>query len=98
MADVVLTQRCGPITRIVMNRPEYRNAQNSAMTYALDDAFYAAAADDEVKVIILAGEGKHFSAGHDIGTPGRDMHRSFERRLLLPDLTNKPGAELLYTR
>ena len=41
MADVVLTQRCGPITRITMNRPEYRNAQNSAMTYALDDAFYA---------------------------------------------------------
>ena len=65
--DVVRTQRCGAITRITMNRPEYGNAQNSAMTYALDDAFYAAADDDEVKVIILAGEGKHFSAGHDIG-------------------------------
>jgi len=51
-----------------MNRPEYGNAQNSAMTYALDDAFYAAAADDEVKVIILAGAGKHFSAGHDLGS------------------------------
>ena len=74
MADVVLyaapTGR-SPASR--MNRPEYGNAQNSAMTYALDDAFYAAAADDEVKVIILAGEGKHFSAGHDIGTPGRDI-------------------------
>ena len=63
-----------------MNRPEYGNAQNSAMTYALDDAFYAAAADDEVKVIVLAGAGKHFSAGHDIGTPGRDIDQSFPRR------------------
>src|SRR6266478_8611008 len=98
MADVVLTQRRGAITRITMNRPEYRNAQNSAMTYALDDAFYAAAADDEVKVIILAGEGKHFSAGHDIGTPGRDVNKSFDRVHLLADHANKPAAELLYTR
>ena len=34
MAEVVRTQRCGAITRIIMNRPEYGNAQNSAMTYA----------------------------------------------------------------
>ena len=99
MADVVLTQRCGPITRIVMNRPEYRNAQNSAMTYALDDAFYAAAADDEVKVIILAGEGRHFSAGHDIGTPGRDIGQSFPRRAgLWWDHVGKDGAESRYAR
>jgi len=94
MADVVLTQRCGAITRITMNRPEYGNAQNSAMTYALDDAFYAAAADDEVKVIILSGEGKHFSAGHDIGTPGRDIGQSFPRRAgLWWDHVGKDGAE-----
>ena len=99
MADVVLTQRCGPVTRITMNRPEYRNAQNSAMTYALDDAFYAAAADDEVKVIILAGEGKHFSAGHDIGTPGRDIDQSFPRRAgLWWDHVGKDGAESRYAR
>jgi enoyl-CoA hydratase len=63
-----------------MNRPEYRNAQNSAMTYQLDEAFYRATADDEVAVIVLAGAGKHFSAGHDIGTPGRDVGTEFERR------------------
>jgi enoyl-CoA hydratase len=77
-----------------MNRPEYGNAQNSAMTYALDDAFYAAAADDEVKVIILAGAGKHFSAGHDIGTPGRDIDQSFARRAgLWWDHVGQDGAE-----
>ena len=38
---------------MTMNRPEYRNAQNSAMTYALDDAFTRAVEDFEVKVIVL---------------------------------------------
>jgi enoyl-CoA hydratase len=83
---------------ITMNRPAFNNAQNSQMTYALDAAFRRAVDDDAVKVIVLAGSGKHFSAGHDIGTPGRDLHKSFDRTHLLPDHTNKPGAELLYTR
>ena len=65
---------------ITLNRPAYRNAQNSVMTYALDDAFYRAAADDDVKVIVLNGNGEHFSAGHDIGTPGRDHNVEYERR------------------
>ncbi|ROH93556.1 enoyl-CoA hydratase [Stagnimonas aquatica] len=83
---------------VTMNRPGYNNAQNSQMTYALDAAFARAVSDDAVKVIVLKGAGKHFSAGHDIGTPGRDLHKSFERKHLLPDHVNKPGAELLYTR
>lgn len=96
---VVLYERTGAIARITMNRPEYRNAQNSKMTYALDDAFYRAAADDDVKVIILAGAGKHFSAGHDIGTPGRDIHRSFDRRAgLWWDHVGQPGAESRFAR
>ena len=88
----------GPVAWVVMNRPTYNNAQNSQMTYALDDAFQRAVNDDAIKVIVLAGEGKHFSAGHDIGTPGRDIHKSFERRLMWPDHVNKPAAEMLYTR
>ena len=54
------------IARIVMNRPEARNAQNLQMTYDLNAAFDAAVQDDTVKVIILAGNGPHFSAGHDL--------------------------------
>ena len=83
---------------ITMNRPGFNNAQNGQMTYALDDAFVRAVNDDDVRAIVLAGEGKHFSAGHDIGTPGRDLHKEFDRRLILPGHTNKPAAELLYTR
>jgi enoyl-CoA hydratase len=83
---------------ITMNRPQFHNAQNGQMTYALDDAFNRAVQDDAVRAIVLAGEGKHFSAGHDIGTPGRDLHKEFDNRLLIPGHTNKPAAELLYTR
>jgi enoyl-CoA hydratase len=78
--EVVLTERRGPVAIVRMNRPEYRNAQNSAMTFALDDAFYALAADEEIRVIVLAGAGDHFSAGHDIGSPGRDVDVPFPRR------------------
>ena len=83
---------------ITMDRPQFNNAQNGQMTYALDDAFARATRDDEVRAIVLAGEGKHFSAGHDIGTPGRDLHRQFDNRLLVAPHVNKPAAELLYTR
>jgi enoyl-CoA hydratase len=97
--DVVLYRTEGPVAVVTMNRPRYRNAQNSAMTYALDEAFYQAVADDEVKVIVLAGSGDHFSAGHDIGTPGRDIDQSFPRKAgMWWDHVDKPGAESRFAR
>lgn len=104
MHDVVIMStvdyaRRGPVAVVTMNRPEYRNAQNSAMTYALDEAFYRAAEDDEVKVIVLAGAGPHFSAGHDIGTPGRDADQSFPRTAgLWWDHVGKTGGESRFAR
>src|SRR6266516_1135837 len=92
-------ERKGSVALVTMNRPEYRNAQNSAMTYALDAAFVRAVDDDEVKVIVLAGAGKHFSAGHDIGTPGRDVDVSFERKAVLWwDHVGREGGDLRYAR
>ncbi|MCU1747996.1 enoyl-CoA hydratase [Pseudomonas sp. 6D_7.1_Bac1] len=96
--EVVLYEVRGAVALVTMNRPEYHNAQNSRMTYALDAAFRRACDDDEVKVIVLRGAGKHFSAGHDIGTPGRDVHQTFDRASLWYDHTNKPGGEFLYAR
>ena len=65
--ETIVVERPDPrIARIVMNRPEARNAQNLQMTYDLNAAFDAAVQDDAVKVIILAGNGPHFSAGHDL--------------------------------
>jgi enoyl-CoA hydratase len=54
------------IARIRLNRPERANAQDTELLYELNAAFDRAAHDDEVRVIILAAEGKHFSAGHDL--------------------------------
>lgn len=96
--EPVLYRTEGAVAWVTMNRPAFNNAQNSQMTHALDAAFRRAIDDDSVKAIVLAGTGKHFSAGHDIGTPGRDLHKSFDRAHLWPDHTNKPAAELLYTR
>lgn len=84
---------------ITMNRPQFNNAQNGQMTYALDDAFNRAVQDDNVRAIVLAGEGKHFSAGHDIGTPGRDVNVSTPDRVTLwYDHVNKPHGEFWYAR
>jgi len=86
------------IATLCMNRPAFNHAQNSQMTYALDAGFRRAADDDNVRVIVLRSTGKHFSAGHDIGTPGRDINKPFERQTLWWDHSNKPGAEHLFAR
>ena len=96
--DIVLYAVEDGVATVTMNRPRYHNAQNSKMTYALDAAFRRAVDDDAVRVIVLAGSGTHFSAGHDIGTPERDAHESFERVHLWPDHVGKPGAEFQYVR
>lgn len=60
----------GQIAVITLDRPEARNAQNNQMTYELNDAFTRAARTDSVKCIVLAANGPHFSAGHDLKGPG----------------------------
>jgi enoyl-CoA hydratase len=72
----------GRIVRVMLNRPEARNAQNRGMLVELNAAMLQAEADDEVRVVILGGMGKMFSAGHDMGskvsmdemTPGPGLH------------------------
>jgi enoyl-CoA hydratase len=74
----------GAIVRIILNRPSARNAQNRGMLVELEQAFEAAEKDDKVRVVILAGAGPMFSAGHDMGskqavaerTPGPDFHET----------------------
>jgi enoyl-CoA hydratase len=54
---------------ITLNRPEYRNAQSRVLREGLDEAFAMAVDEHDVRVIVLAGEGEHWSSGHDLGTP-----------------------------
>lgn len=89
----------GAVAIISLDRPRYGNAQNGQMLYALDEAFASAAADPDIKAIVLRAEGKHFSSGHDIGTPGCDFGVSQpQRRTLWYDHVGTQGAETNYVR
>jgi enoyl-CoA hydratase len=76
----------GTIARIMLDRPESRNAQNRSLLVELNDAFLRAEADDTVRVVILGGAGAMFSSGHDMGSkeaiaersPGPDQHPTFQ--------------------
>lgn len=69
MADyqtLVLGQRAPGVAQITMARPAVFNAFDEQMIAELDSAFAALCGDDSVRIIVLAGEGKHFSAGADL--------------------------------
>jgi 2-(1,2-epoxy-1,2-dihydrophenyl)acetyl-CoA isomerase len=76
---LVLVEKPAPgVLRVVMNRPEARNALDLALARSLREAMEDAGADDEVRAVILAGNGPTFSAGGDIkmmaeaGSAGRE--------------------------
>jgi len=55
------------VARITLARPDIRNAQDRAMLYEINTALDIAMHDDEVRVVILAADGPHFSSGHHLG-------------------------------
>ena len=65
----VLYETRGPIALVTLNRPNYRNAQSWRLLDELDEALDRAQADTTISVIVVGGEGDHFSSGHDLGTP-----------------------------
>jgi len=58
--------RDGVVARVTLERPEARNALSRAMADALEDALARLAADDEARVVVVAGRGRSFCAGADI--------------------------------
>jgi enoyl-CoA hydratase/carnithine racemase len=79
----ILVEHDAAITQITMNRPERRNALSEAHMGELIDAFAATGARPDTRVVILAGNGPAFSAGHDLREMlGRDVatyRRIFDR-------------------
>lgn len=67
--DLVRYEVEGRVATVTLDRPRYRNAQSRRLLEELDDAFQRAVDDHGVRVIVLRGEGPHFSSGHDLGTP-----------------------------
>lgn len=66
--ETLLLERFDSVLRITTNRPHVLNAQSRVLLTELDEAFKRAAEDSDVRVIVVAGAGEHFSAGHDLGS------------------------------
>lgn len=66
IGNLVRVEQDGTRVRVTMNRPDVRNAFNAELIAALRDVFVELSADDGVRSIVLAGEGKTFSGGADI--------------------------------
>ncbi len=85
--DRVTVHRDGPLATVTMNRPEVHNAFDEAMMDALTDAFLALAEDRAVRVVVLGGAGRSFSAGADLewmrraAGYGEEENRADARRL-----------------
>lgn len=81
------SERRGGVTILTLARPETRNSLSEAMLTALQDAVDAASQDAEVRVVVIAGKGAAFCAGHDLKelTAHRadaDGGRAFTERLM----------------
>ena len=81
------------VARIVLNRPETRNAQDTRLLYELNDALDEAAYDPQVKVIILAANGPDFSSGHDLRERGHLETQDEFRPVGTQAGYRAPGAE-----
>ena len=66
MTDLLLRQDHGPTARLTMNAPASLNALSDEMLAALNTAFTALMTDTRIRVVILAGAGRAFCAGHDL--------------------------------
>ena len=81
MGSLSISQRAAGVAQVTMARPAVFNAFDEAMIAGLDAAFTQLGDDNSVRVIVLAGEGKHFSAGADLQWMQRASTASVEWNL-----------------
>jgi enoyl-CoA hydratase/carnithine racemase len=75
--ETVIYEKEPPVARIVLNRPESANAQNSPMVWDVENSLKDAEADFSIKVVVLKANGKGFCAGHDVGAGGPPPYPEF---------------------
>jgi enoyl-CoA hydratase len=85
---IVLSDRRGPVLWLTLNRPEKLNALSYALVRELRAALRAAGADDEVKVVVVTGAGRAFSAGYDLSEEAESRTEGADgwRRILADDV------------
>ncbi len=77
----VISERAGPILRLTLNRPDVRNAFDEECIAVLTAAAAAAAVDPALRAVVLAGAGRVFCAGADIGWMSRAVHYTHRENL-----------------
>jgi enoyl-CoA hydratase/carnithine racemase len=68
--ETVIYEKEAPVARIILNRPERANSQNSPMVWDVENCLNDAEGDYSIKVVIMKANGRGFCAGHDVGGPG----------------------------
>ena len=81
MGELVTLRRDGPVATVTMGRPDVHNAFNEHLIAQLREAFEGWNSDDTVRVVIIGGEGKSFSAGADLDWMRRAASFSQEENL-----------------
>ncbi len=81
---MIRIERDGPVTALILNRPERRNALNEALIRGLRDGVLAAEADASCRCLVLKGAGDHFCAGRDLS--GKVAGKDLESHLAFDDL------------
>src|SRR4051795_691873 len=79
-----------------LNRPEKRNAMSPALHYEMDDALMRLETDDDVKVVVVTGEGGNFSAGQDLKKFFRELEKNPAERKKAAAAANRWRWERLY--
>jgi enoyl-CoA hydratase/carnithine racemase len=80
-APVLLEERDRGVLRLTLNRPEARNALSAALMSALLETLAGAATDPQARVVVIAGAGPAFCAGHDLREMRADQRRETYERL-----------------
>lgn len=67
--ETIIYEKDGAIARVILNRPDRANAQNSALVWDVEHALRDAEDDYAIKVVVMKATGRGFCAGHDVGGP-----------------------------
>lgn len=79
--ETIKYEKDNQIARVTFNRPEIHNAFNSTVITEMSDVFKRIKSDDDIRVVVLTGEGKSFCAGADLNWMRGVIKQTFEENL-----------------
>jgi enoyl-CoA hydratase len=93
--ETIVYEKDGPVARIVMNTPDKANVQTAQQVWDFEESLRDANRDEDVKVLIIKGNGRGFCAGHAIVGPG-EMAEVYPTTGPTPERTHKNHNQDLF--